>query len=121
MGTKGTAIKTAELDLRRLERMYGFRNRQDVISFIRERPHLAPLLLEAKARIEEHFGKGVPVVLEVSVDPEADREDSELFACIQTHLPVDEAHERMEHLDKDWALSAFVESAGDFCVDMEFV
>jgi len=115
------AVKAPELNLKHLAQMYGFRNRQDVMSFIRERPHLLPILLQARHRIEKHFGKGVPVVLEVSVDPEADREDSELFACIQTPLSVDEAHERMEHLDKDWALSAFVELAGDFCVDMEFV
>ncbi len=121
MTTGRPAVKAPELDLKHLERMYGFRNRQDVIGFIRERPHLVALLLQAKARIEKHFGKGVPVVLEVSVDPEADREDGELFVCIQTSLSVDEAHERMEHLDKDWALSAFVESAGDFCVDMAFV
>jgi hypothetical protein len=79
------------------------------------------LLEQGRPKIEKFFGTEVRVVLEVAIDPESPDEESELFACIQTRLSVQQAHERMKLLDEDWALSAFVKSDGDLCVDMEFV
>jgi len=121
MATVRPAVKVPELDLKHLERMYGFRNKQEVLNFLCERPQIIPLLEEGRPKIDKFFGTEVRVVLEVAIDPESPDEESELFACIQTRLSVQEAHERMKLLDEDWALSAFAKSDGDLCVDMEFV
>ena len=121
MATGRPAVKTPELELKRLEHIYGFRNRQDVISFIRERPHLVPLLLEAKTRIDKHFGKGVSVFLEVFVDPEDFPALPVLYACIQISLLPEEARQRLNRLDYAWWLDASGKARGQLCITVDLV
>lgn len=121
MVTGRPAVKAPELDLKHLERMYGFRNRQDVVKFIRERPHLVPLLLEAKARVEVHFGKHVRVVLEVLIDPEDHPAQPVLYACVQTPLSAKEASRLLDQFDEDWWLDASENADGELCITVDFV
>lgn len=86
-----------------LEEKYRFVDNQEVQEFLQANEHVAPLLLEAWARIAENFGPDTSVVLEVRQDPEEDS-DPRLFAAIQTKLPPDEARRREARFDEEWWL-----------------
>jgi hypothetical protein len=121
MVTGGPAVKAPELDLKHLERMYGFRNRRDVMNFIREHPFLLPLLLEARPAIERHFGREARVVLEVLIDPEDHPAQPVLYACVQTHLSAKEASRLLDQFDEDWWLDASENAHGELCMTVDFV
>jgi hypothetical protein len=70
--------------------------------------------------VQEHFGSGIPVVLEVVSDPEVEGWD-QLFAYILTSLPVREALAQLNKLDKEWFLDQLDRVDGLFNFNLEFV
>ena len=103
----------------RLREIYQFRREQEVKSFLEGNYDLASLLIEARKPIERLFGEDTPVVLEVFHDPEAE-EEPELFALIQTTLPVDEARCRREQLDREWWLENSSRACCRLNIDVEY-
>ncbi|MCH7759802.1 hypothetical protein IIA15_00150 [candidate division TA06 bacterium] len=104
-----------------LERSYTVRRRSEVLQFLSTNSFLVTLLLEVYARIEDYFGHHPHVVLEVVTDPEAEEEEKEFFAFIQTSLSPKEALERLDKFDKEWWLRAMDRGQGKLCIDVEFL
>ena len=121
MVTGRPAVKAPELDLKHLERMYGFRNRQDVMRFVREHPFLLPLLLEARPAIERHFGGDATVIIRLFADSEDAAAGPMLYAGIVTAMSASEAAERLDQLDEDWWLDHSDRAQGLLCLTVEFL
>lgn len=130
-GSLGAQIQLAEYDalqqfivessrLRQLGEFYSFRDMLPVRRFLRARPQLIDVLLEAHTYLEKHFGPGPLVTLEVVSDPEATDWD-QLFAYILTSLPVDEAQARLDRLDEEWFLGQLDRIGDLFNFNLEFV
>jgi hypothetical protein len=88
--------------------------------FVRCHPEVIETLIEARPRLEEHFGPQVKVSLELVSDPEADATE-QLFAYIVTSLPVDEGINRLDAFDEDWFLHQIDRVAGRLNFNLEFV
>ncbi|MBL7075352.1 TIGR04255 family protein [candidate division KSB1 bacterium] len=101
-----------------LERLYTFREREEVLWFLERYPFLVSLLLDAYKEIGNYFPYS-QVFLEVITDPEA-TEDSQLVIFIATNLAPDKADDRLERFDEDWWLDALDRAQGKLCIDMEF-
>jgi hypothetical protein len=112
-GARSAPVGTA------LRQAFAFRG--DVQSLADDNPQLVPLLLEARQQVERVFGSDVPMVLEVVQNPEAADASSELFAYIQTPLPVPEAREKLERLDEEWWLDALPRAEGRLSIALEYV
>jgi hypothetical protein len=102
-----------------LRQAFAFRG--DVQALTDDSPQLLPLLLEARQHVERVFGSDVPTVLEVVQNPEAADASPELFAYIQTTLPVPEAREKLEKLDDEWWLDALPRAEGRLNIALEYV
>ena len=98
---------------------YAYRRPEEVTAYLREYPHLVPLLLEAADRVPRYFGPDAPLVLEVVADPEADKLLPELFALIRTTLPTREALDQLDRFDADWWTMASPDGPGVVVVDIE--
>jgi len=115
-----STVYIPRIEIRLLERLYIFRETQEVSRFLEDNPFLVLLLLEAYGQIDRYFGPYPRVFLEVVTDPEAP-EDRELFALIYTGLTPDEALDRLDHFDRDWWLDASHTAQGKLCIDVEFL
>ena len=115
MGTSTVRVSQTEIGL--LERLYTFREREEVLWFLERYPFLVPLLLEAYYEIEKYFPHS-QVFLEVVTDPEA-IDDYQLIAFIATNFGPDEAVDRLEQFDEDWWLDALNRAQGKLCIDVE--
>ncbi len=105
----------------RLTELYRFRGEEEVKSFLDEHEELAPLLIEATGPIRRLFGEESVVVLEVFHDPDAEEDESELFALIQTNLPVDEARRLRAQFDSEWWLENSARADCRLNIDVEYV
>ena len=113
-------VRASELQFVLLEQAYGFRRRDEVISFLKTCPFLVPLLLEAYGKIAEYFGPYPDVVLEVVSDQEA-ANDRELFILVRTNLAPGEALNRLERFDQEWWLDASDRARCMLNIDVEYV
>ncbi len=102
-----------------LEKLYQFRNHNNVTGFLREFSFLAGLLVETHAMIRQHFGTASEIDLEVVEDPET--EERQLFALIKTFLPPEEAIEALDRLDREWWLDALPGAHGKLSIDVEYL
>lgn len=100
--------------------LYRLRDWPAVSAYLQQNPFLAGLLLEAHARIQEHFGAGTQIALEVFADPEEDGEQ-ELFALVLTTLPPRDALSCLDRLDQDWWLEASRTAQCRMNIDVEYV
>ena len=98
---------------------YFFRRPDEVWRFLGSNPPLSPLLAEAYAKIEEHFGSRPEVVLEVVRDPEA-RGLVQMFAYIVTALTPEDASNRLQRFDREWFLREVSRAKGLLNFDLEF-
>ena len=115
-----SVVRIWDCEVQRLEQLYVFRKRIEVLQFLKMNRFLAPLLLEAYTKIGRHFGQYPRVFLEVIADPEANN-NSQLFAFIGTSLSPDEALEMLDRLDEEWWLDTLDEAQGKLCIDLEFL
>lgn len=113
-------MKTAisQNDAEALQSLYGLRGRTDVLRFLGAHPFLAPLLLEAYDKIQEHFPEASTSV-EVFVAPEAENAP-ELVAFIGVDSPPEEALCRLDRFDEDWWLQASSRAQGKLCIHLEY-
>jgi hypothetical protein len=103
-----------------LEQRYAFRERGEVLGFLKVYPFLVPLILEAYGKIAEYFGPYPNVVLEVVNDPEA-LDYQELFIFIRTNLPPREAFALLKRFDQEWWLDASDRAECLLNIDVEYV
>jgi hypothetical protein len=88
----------------RLQDLYILRNDERLHALIRANPDLSTLAIAAHKFCVKHFPTATPI-LEAASDPEAEGIPDDLFIVLQTELSVEEASERLDQLDLDWALS----------------
>jgi hypothetical protein len=105
--------------VRCLERLYIFRDREEVLWFLERYPFLVSLLLEAYEEIWNYFPYS-QVSLEVISDPEA-LDEYQLLASISTSLAPDEAIDKLEQFDESWWLDALDRVQSKLCIDVEFL
>ena len=119
----GSFVKENEARLRRLQGFYTLANAEEVRRFLRVYPDAVDVLTEAIPHIERVFGLDTRVVLEVTFDPDSEKpqDSEELFADIQTSLPVDAALAQLHKLDQDWFLSQLGRVKGRLNFSLEFV
>lgn len=91
--------------LRAIERAFELRSAVAVRECLRSRPELLDLLLQVPEHVREHFGPDVRLVLDMRPDREG-FEPPELFACVVTDMPAEEAWDRMFRLDREWWIDA---------------
>ncbi len=103
-----------------LDRLFTVRNPSAVRRFIQAHPDLVDIVVEAHSQVQKHFGPGTRIALEVVRDPDA-QDAEQLFAYIQTALPVDEALKRLDQLDEEWFLDQVDLVQDDFNLNLEFV
>ena len=103
-----------------LEKLFSFRNVTAIIRFLDKHPFLIDLLQEAYTAIEQSFGPGPQIELEIVADPEVPGL-VEMFGYIITGLTPDEAGERLQQFDRKWFLKQLPRVKGLLNFDMEFV
>jgi hypothetical protein len=116
-------MSPSEVDaaLDRLRERYTFRDPDAVTAYLREFPELIPILFEATTVVPCYFGSGVPLALEIFVDPESEDEIRWLYAVAQVAFSPDEALERMDRLDEEWWLDRSPDGPGVLVLDFEFI
>jgi len=113
-----STVRVPQAVIQWLERLYTFREREEVLWFLESYPFLASLLLEAYDNIGNYFPH-TQVFLEVVSDPEATN-DYQLVSSIATNLDPDEVIDTLEEFDEDWWLDALDRAQGKLCINVEF-
>lgn len=104
--------------IKQLTRLYRFDDYVAVSHFLRSNPFLTRLLSEAHEEVERYFGPDIQVALEVFTDPEAES-DQQLFALIQTNLPLQEELDLLDQLYEDWWLDTLPAARCKLTIDVE--
>jgi hypothetical protein len=87
-------------DLENLQNFYQFRNRSDILGFLKVNPFLIPILQEGQVKINHHFPTST-AFLECIQDPKIS--DSQLAIYLTREIEnTEEAMERIENLYDDW-------------------
>lgn len=115
-GASAATIPITKADLEKLEQLYTFRERDEVVNFLEGDPFLVPVLLEAPGKIEPYFGD-VMLLLEVHLDPEEGFK--ELVLLIPTSLHWKKATKKLEQLGNTWYLNLPAEVLKKFLLDTE--
>jgi len=127
LGGKKTKIRSPQKQkshrgydiLRKLRGKYKLSNPSKLLSFFEKNSYLIPVVIEAYEELKERF-PSEKLVLEVVSDSEDDSCD-ELFAYINTSLPVEEALQKLDDLDEQWFLNKLDETKGLFNFNLKFV
>jgi hypothetical protein len=80
---------------------YAYRDREEVLGFLAEHPHLVANLREADPEIAKRFGEQTKVTLSVTHDWDGFEGDS-LFGSIGTTLGSREALDLLHRFDIEW-------------------
>ena len=112
MGSQPT-VTGRRTELSAIEQRFELRSAGAVREFLLSRPDLAELLLHVPERVKGSFGPDARLVLDLRPDREG-FESPELFACVVTGLPPEEAWGRMWELDREW----WIDAAGDEPVNL---
>ncbi|CBN57061.1 MULTISPECIES: hypothetical protein [Kamptonema] len=109
----------SESDIESLEKSYIFRDKTEVIEFIKKYPFLLPVVLEAPAEIRSYFPEQ-KLLLQVINDPEIPNYIHLLLSIILTDLDPDEAMEREDELRKNWSRGLSHEVRKHFYTILEY-
>ena len=101
-----------------IEKLYIFREANDVTSFLEENPFLIPLLLEAYIHLKEYFPDS-DVVLEVVNTSEVVGEE-ELIAFIVVKQDSEKASLDLDRFDEHWWLDNMDRAEDKLCIALEF-
>ena len=112
MGSQQTATRK-RTELAAIERSFELKSSDAVREFLVSRPELLDLLLQIPEHIARRFGPDARLVLDLRPDREG-FEPPELFACVVTGLPPEEAWGRMWELDREW----WIDAAGEEPVNL---
>jgi hypothetical protein len=106
----------------RLETMYEFRDREEIINYLNKHAFLLDILEEAPAKIHTVF-PAAPLALEYSPDYE-NPADARVVLWIKSTYGVDESLERMDKLDTLWWFKVVrnlpVQQKANLSINMEF-
>jgi hypothetical protein len=91
-----------------------------VHAFLREHPHLVPLVLEVDDAAQSSIGSGTAITLEVVSDPEDDTDTGTLYAFVQTKLKPEQARPLMKRFRDSWWTLASVRAEGGLNVALEY-
>ena len=101
------ALANAEYDVvQRVRVVFAIGDDVETIQWLEARPEIASALLAARPAVEEIFGAGTKVTLELVHDPELETDSGSLFALIQTDLEPAEARPLMKSFRDRWWTSA---------------
>lgn len=106
-----TATAVASLPLDAVEKLFEIEDTPAVRRYLRERPFLVPLLVEARRAIARYFPDDARTRLQLVPDRD-DGDHVDLFAVIRTALPADDALKRLDRFDEEWWLEAAVRASG---------
>lgn len=109
----------SESDIESLEKSYIFRDKTEVIEFIKKYPFLLPVVLEAPAEIHPYFPEQ-KLLLQVINDPEIPNYIHLLLSIILTDLDPDQAMEREDELRKNWSRGLSHEVREHFYTILEY-
>jgi hypothetical protein len=120
-GASPQALPSASSDVfhPNLEKLYIFRNANDVTSFLEENPFLIPLLQDAYTHIKEYFPDS-DVFLKVAHDPEFIGQ-KQLVAFIAVKQTAEEASQALDRFDEGWGLEAWERAEDKLCITLEFL
>lgn len=86
--------------LQKLETLYLFREREDILGFLEQNPFLVPLLIEGNEVVQRYF-PDAKSALEIIHDPDSP-DHAQLLLTIGTPAPVEEALARLDEFDAAW-------------------
>jgi hypothetical protein len=109
----------SESDIESLEKSYIFRDKTEVIEFIKKYPFLLPVVLEAPAEISPYFPEQ-KLLLQVINDPEIPNYIHLVLSIILTDLDPDQAMEREDELRKNWSRGLSHEIREHFYTILEY-
>ncbi len=96
-------------------------DKEALFAFLADEPGVCDLLAEAHAWLERIFGRGFQARLQVVNDPEdEDGESEQLFAYLETFLPVEEALAKLDEFDEAWFLDALDRAGGKLNFNLAF-
>ena len=114
-------VATAPEAIQQLERLYEFREPEEVRAFLAKNPDLVNLVIEAAAKIPEFLPPDGRIVLEVVPDLEDEEgEGDELFALVPTRMPWKEVWPRYHRLEREWLIFSPGRITGRFNVGPEY-
>ncbi len=119
-GASPQAIPSAPSDVfnPNIDKLYTFRDTNDVTSFLEENPFLIPLLQEAYMHLKEYFPDS-DVVLEVVNTSEVVGEE-ELIAFIVVKQDSEKASLDLDRFDEHWWLDNMDRAKDKLCIALEF-
>lgn len=105
MGATATVTTAPRGAIDAIERLYEFREPDEVRMYLTKNPDLLDLLNEAAVKIPEFLPPDGPIVLEVVWDPEDEEgEDDELFALVPTKLEPEDVRPMMDRMRREWLI-----------------
>ncbi len=116
MALQSTALASA--DIVRIESVYDFGDRDEVLGFLDLHPFLVPILIEASEIMPDYFPHGYALALDLSIDPEFP-EDRVLFAFVRSRMRADEALDHLDWLDRGGWLDAAPRARGELVIDVD--
>ncbi len=118
MATTSPPATTIETDLARLAEHYEFRNRDDIVDFVREHPEVVGPLLDGVEVVPRYFGSEAPLALKVEWARESDGRP-ELIALIGTDMDVDASLTALRRFDEEWWLDAMPRTGYDLIFSLD--
>ena len=109
----------SQSDIEALEKLYIFRDKTEIIEFIKKYPFLLPVVLEAPAEIRPYF-PDQKLLLQVINDPEIPNYIHLVLSIILTDLDPDQAMEREDELRKNWSRGLSHEIREHFYTILEY-
>lgn len=101
-----------------IESSFYLKNRDEVLSFVREHRFLPSLLKEACYWLDRQFPSSERV-LELISDPEVD-DDQQLVLSVVSQLSPAESLKRLDRFDNEWWLDAMSRARNKLCITLEF-
>ena len=103
-----------------LAREYDVAEPERAAAFLKERPELASLLLDAAAQIKKCVGGRQLPRLEVVQDPEDERVNPTLLVRIPTRASIRTASAQLRRLDEAWWLQQAPNFGAVVCITIDF-
>ena len=98
---------------------YEYRDRDRVHTYLAAHPYLVEILREADPEIGKRFGEATKVTL--SVEDDVDQIGVEtLWGFIRTPLPVRDARDLLDRLDREWWILRYKEANDQLLFSLEF-
>jgi len=105
-------------DILLLDTIYSFRNRSEILQFLKNNVFLIPLLYEINSQIKEYFPLAKNI-LEVINDPDT-KDNVYLVIFIHTDITAREAFNRLKLFDESWWLRASIKANKKLFINVEF-